>query len=131
MEIGHLTDSQEKTADMIQDMMDKVVARKGFDEIQANLEGYDTPSKIRDRNNPDKFFIPDITGTVNGRKSYFELGLKTEGDQTRELVTKWRLLADLAGFKNGKLYIAVPRGNMAFINRIMTDYTIQAEVVKI
>lgn len=129
METGFLTDSQEKTAEMVQVMLDKVVNGKGFDQVKANMEGFETPSKIRDRKDPDKFFIPDVTGMINGRKSYFELAVKSE--DAREVVTKWRLLSDLASFRNGKLYLAVPRGHMAFTNRILADYNIKAEVVKI
>ncbi len=131
MEIGHLTSAQDKSADMILELLTKVVNNKNYETVKANVEGYETPSKITDRKNPEKFFIPDVAATVNGRKSYFELGLKPSSEQTQDLITKWRLLADLAAFKNGKLYIAVPRGNMAFINRMMADHSIVAEVIKL
>ncbi|MEM9835337.1 MAG: hypothetical protein AAF828_02470 [Bacteroidota bacterium] len=129
MEQGHLTNTQEKDAELIEVMIKKVVSGKGFEEIKANVDGYETPSKLRDRKQEDKFFIPDVTGKINGRKSYFELGMKTTDE--RELVTKWRILSNLANYKNGKLYLAVPRGHMAFTNRIVADYQIKAEIVKI
>jgi len=129
MEHGILTNTQEKDPDLIQALLDKVVKKKGFDEVRANVEGYETPSKIRRGKDSEEYFIPDVTGEVNGRKSYFELGMKTNDE--RLLVTKWRLLSNLAAYKNGKLYLAVPRGHMAFTNRILADYPIQAEIVKI
>lgn len=129
MEHGILKDTQEKDQALIQRLLDKVVKGKGFDEIKANVDGYETPAKIRRGKDSEEYYIPDVTGEVNGRKSYFELGMKTEDE--RELVTKWRLLANLADYKNGKLYLAVPRGHMAFTNRILADYPIKAEVVKI
>ncbi|MEL6140214.1 MAG: hypothetical protein AAFU67_01180 [Bacteroidota bacterium] len=129
MEQGILTDTQEKDPDLIQALLDKVVKKKGFDEVRANVEGYETPAKIRRGKDSEEYFIPDVTGEVNGRKSYFELGMKTNDE--RLLVTKWRLLSSLAAYKNGKLYLAVPRGHMAFTNRILADYPIQAEIVKI
>ncbi|PHI19639.1 hypothetical protein CEQ90_12270 [Lewinellaceae bacterium SD302] len=132
MEQGIVTDGQDRDPELIQKMIDKIVVRKGFDEIKANIEGYESPSKIRRGKDSEEYYIPDVTGVVNGRKSYFELGLKTDDDETmRQVVTKWRLLANLAAYKNGKLYLAVPRGHMAFTNRILADYPIQAEVVKI
>ena len=129
MENGILTDAQQKDAELIQTLLDKIVSKKGFDNIKANAEGYETPAKIRRSKDSEEYFIPDVTGEVNGRKSYFELGLKS--DDVREVVTKWRLLSSLAAYKHGKLYLAVPRGHMAFTTRILADYPIQAEVVKI
>ena len=130
MEQGILTEDQGKDPEMITTMIEKLVQRKGVDQIKANADGYETPSPIRrNKDGEEIVYIPDVTGTINGRKSYFELGMKAEDE--RSLVTKWRLLSDLAGIKNGKLYLAVPRGHMAFTNRILADYPIRAEVVKI
>lgn len=129
MENGILTEAQQKDPEMITLLLDKIVKKKGFENIRANAEGYETPAKIRRGKETEAYFIPDCTGEVNGRKSYFELGMKS--DDERELVTKWRLLSSLANYKHGKLYLAVPRGHMAFTNRILADYPINAEVVKI
>lgn len=129
MENGILTEAQQKDPEMIDLLLEKIVKKKGFENIRANAEGYETPAKIRRGKDTEEFFIPDCTGEVNGRKSYFELGMKSEDE--RELVTKWRLLSSLANHKHGKLYLAVPRGHMAFTNRILADYPISAEVVKI
>lgn len=133
MEHGIVTESQEqRDPEMIKKLIEKVVTRKGFDDVRANIEGYESPAKIRRGKDSDEFYIPDVTGEVNGRKSYFELGLKTSDETTiRQVVTKWRLLSNLAAHKNGKLYLAVPRGHMAFTNRILADYPIQAEIVKL
>ena len=129
MENGILTEAQQKDAELITLLLDKIVKKKGFENIRANAEGYETPAKIRRGKDTEEYFIPDVTGEVNGRKSYFELGMKS--DDERELVTKWRLLSSLANYKHGKLYLAVPRGHMAFTNRILADYPIKAEVVKL
>ncbi|MEM6396596.1 MAG: hypothetical protein AAF741_09625 [Bacteroidota bacterium] len=135
MDKGILTEAQGKDPELIKKMVEKIVERKGFDQIKANADGFDTPAPIRKKDkegNVEYTYIPDVTGTINGRKSYFELGMKTEGnDDTQKLVSKWRLLSDFAAIKNGKLYLAVPRGHMAFTNRILADYPIKAEVVKI
>lgn len=132
MEQGIITDGQDRDPEMIKKLIEKVVLRKGFDDVKANIDGYETPGKIRRGKDAEEYYIPDVTGMVNGRKSYFELGLKTDDPKVeRQVVTKWRLLANLAAYKNGKLYLAVPRGHMAFTNRILADYPIQAEIVKI
>ena len=129
MENGLLTEAQQKDTDLIEKLLEKIVNKKGFESVKANAEGYETPAMIHFRDDNEKFYIPDVTGVVNGRKSYFELAMKTSDE--RDLVTKWRLLSDLATLKHGKLYLAVPRGHMAFTNRILNDYPITAEVVKI
>ncbi|MGB3547527.1 MAG: hypothetical protein WBA17_11165 [Saprospiraceae bacterium] len=129
MENGILTENQQKDAELIEQIIKDIVTRKGYQDIKANVEGYETPAKIRRSSEKEEFFIPDVTGELNGRKSYFEVALKT--DDERELVTKWKLLSSLAGYKNGKLFLAVPRGHMAFTNRILEAYTIKAEIIKI
>lgn len=131
MEEGILTAEQQKEAELIREVVDKVVSPRGYKDIRANLEDYETPSKLTRASSADEdeAFIPDITGVLNGRKSYFELALKT--DKVRPVVTKWKLLANMAQFKRGKLFLIVPRGHFAFANRILNTYPIQAEIIKL
>ncbi len=126
MENGILTEAQQKDAELITLLLDKIVKKKGFENIYANAEGYETPAKIRRSKDSEEYFIPDCTGEVNGRKSYFELGMKS--DNERELVTKWRLLSSLASYKHGKLYLALPPGPLACTDRILAEYPLQAAV---
>ncbi len=126
MEEGILTEVKKPT--LIKKVIDKVVSPRGYKKIKANVEDFNTPSKLnRERN--DESFIPDITGVRNGRKSYFELALKT--DKIRQVVTKWKLLSRMATFKRGKLFLIVPRGHYAFTNRILKKYPIEAKIVRI
>jgi len=77
----------------------------------------------------DVNFIPDITATKNDKKGYFEIAKKVK--DTSQLVNKWKLLATLAEMKNGDFHIFVPHGHMKFTREILTDYGINAEVVKL
>lgn len=130
MEQGILTELQEKDPEMIRDIVENFISRKGYNNIRANLEDFETPAKLTRRvKGEEESFIPDATATMNGRKSYFEVSLKTEN--TRPVVTKWKLLSNLASLKNGKFFLLVPRGHMAFTNRLVTQYTIEAEIVKL
>ncbi len=129
MEEGILTVEQQKGSELIREVVDKIVSPRGYKDIRANLEDYDTPSKLSRAGEDDEAFIPDITGVLNGRKSYFELALKT--DKVRPVVTKWKLLSNMAKFKNGKLFLIVPRGHFAFTSRLLNKYPIQAEVIKL
>ena len=113
---------------IIKVVISKVVTPKGFKMIRANIDNFDAPSKLNRKGDND-YFVPDITGILNGRKSYFEVAMKT--DKIRHLVTKWKLLSNMARFKEGKLFLLVPKGHLAFTNKIIKDYAISAEVIKI
>lgn len=130
MEQGILTDLQEKDPDMIREIVENFISRKGYNNIRANVGDYETPAKLTRRvKGEEESFIPDATATLNGRKSYFEVSLKT--DNTRPVVTKWKLLSNLASMKNGKFFLLVPRGHMAFTNRILSRYPMEAEIIKL
>ncbi len=126
MEDGILTEVKKPT--LINEVIDKIVSPRGFKKIKANVEDFDTPAKLQ-RERDEESYIPDITGVINGRKSYFELSLKTE--KIRQVVTKWKLLSRIAGFKRGKLYLIVPRGHYAFTNRILDQYPIEAKIIRV
>ena len=64
MENGILTETQQKDADLIELLLEKVVKKKGFENICANADGYDTPAKIRRSKDTEEYFIPDCTGGV-------------------------------------------------------------------
>jgi hypothetical protein len=126
MEDGLFTEI--KHPSLIKTMVQKLVRPKGFEIVKANVEGYEPPARLK-RKGEDEGFIPDATGTINGKKSYFELALKTE--KISDLVTKWKLMSNLAQFRGGKLYLVAPKGHVAFTNRLLKDYPIQAKLVKI
>ena len=128
MEEGILTD--QKDEELIQQMLDDFICPRGYKNIRANVDEYETPSRLsRQTSDGEESFIPDATGIINGRKSYFELALKS--DSKRATVTKWKLLANLAKFKRGKLYLVAPRGHYAFVDRLLKKYPISAEIVKL
>ena len=113
---------------MIRVVIDKVISPKGFKKIRANIDSFESPSKLN-RKGDDQFYVPDITGVLNGRKSYFEVAMKTE--RIRHLITKWKLLSNMARFKEGKLFLLVPKGHLAFTNKIVRDNQISAEIIKV
>jgi hypothetical protein len=126
MEEATLT--QVKEPALITRIIEKVVKPMGYKKIKANVEDYEIPAKLSQQSG-QKTFIPDITGRLNGRKSYFELAVKT--DKRRQVVTKWKLLANLAKFKGGKLFLIAPRGHYAFAKRLLDDYPIEAKLIKV
>lgn len=95
--------------------------------IKANYDGYDAPQTFN-RADEDISFVPDITGRKRTSKFYVEIAMKA--DNTRKMVSKWKLLSTLASMKGGKLYLLAPRGHKAFVERLMDKYQLpNAELV--
>ena len=97
--------------------------KKGFQNIKANtdIDDLETPSKFTlvGRDEP---VIPDITGVINGRKSYIEIAEKNGNKE--EIVSKWKLLYTLAERKGGKLYILALKGHKSFTDKIVLQYNL-------
>lgn len=102
--------------------------KRGFSNIKANYEGYETP-KVYTKPEEDKPYVPDLTVTKTGGKSYVEVALKTDNIERR--ISKWKLLNTLAAMKGGKLFLLAPRGHKAFVNRMLKKFSLNATVVSI
>lgn len=97
--------------------------------FKANTEGYESPKTF---NQPHEglAFTPDMTGQRRTNKFYLEIALKTEN--SRELVSKWKLLSTLASMKGGKLYLLAPRGHKSFVANILDNHQLpNTELVSI
>ena len=102
---------------------------RGFKKIKANFEEFETPSSF---NRPDENLrvTPDATGLKRGRKSYFEVMLKTTNP--RRKVSKIKLLNRLASMRGGKLFLLAPKGHKAFVQRIVSRHNLyNAEIVSL
>lgn len=114
-----------------EELMEKAleyVQQKGFDNIKAaSHDNFDDTTSFS--KNGDKTVSPDITATKRGGKSYFQISLKNDDEQST--VSKWKLFATLAEMKNGSLYILAPRGHKSFTINLVKDYNINAQVVSI
>lgn len=126
MREGTLTDL--KSEEIIEDVITRVVRKKGYEAIKANSEGYETPSGFENKEEGN-ILIPDITAKRFGAKSYFEIAVKT--DLKRKVVNKWKLLSLMARAKGGKFHIVAPRGNFAFADRLVQKHDIAANIIKL
>jgi len=99
--------------------------KRGFSNIKANCEEYETPAQFN-RQDEEDAFIPDITGLKTGGKSYIEIATKTENVSRK--VSKWKLLSLLAARKGGKLFLLTPRGHKRFAEEVVKDHNLNAEV---
>lgn len=100
----------------------------GFQDIRANMEGYETP-KSYERTHDKQVFTPDVTGFNMFNKHYLEVSMKT--DKLMKDISKWKLLSELASMKGGKLYLMAPRGHVRYTRDVINQYNIPAEVIKI
>lgn len=104
------------------------VKRKGYEQIRANMEGYEVPSGYG-RQNDDERFIPDVTAKQLFEQSYFEIILK--GENQDKIISKLRLLSMLVSQKGGRLFLMTPPGNLNFAKELIAKYSINGEIVKI
>lgn len=78
MEPALLTEG--KNPELILEAIKKVVNAKGYKGIKANVDEFETPSRLQ--RNDNEAFIPDITGVKAGRQSYFEIVVKSTPSRT-------------------------------------------------
>ncbi|MBD2752962.1 hypothetical protein [Spirosoma validum] len=101
---------------------------RGFSDIQANAEGYQKPNGYG-RQQDGQSFIPDVTGRQFDHKSYFEVILKTTDPDY--LVSKLKLLYQLASLSGGQVYLMAPKGHLPFARSIAANSRITAEVINL
>ena len=73
MENGILTNGKDEA--LVRKLVESVVSTRGYQEIKANVDGYDTPAKLR-RPNAEGAYIPDATGLLNGKKKLLRISSK-------------------------------------------------------
>ncbi|WP_171739814.1 hypothetical protein [Spirosoma taeanense] len=98
----------------------------GFADIKANAEGYPTPIAYG-RQQDGESFTPDVTGKQFNHTSYFEVVLKTS--EREHLLSKLKLLHQLATLQGGQLYLMAPKGHAPFAKSILLSSRISAEVI--
>ncbi len=122
-----LTRPMSKDEEIIKKVLDTWVSRNGYSEVQANIEGYDTPSGMSNMENED-LLVPDIMAKKRSGRWYIEV-VKKDGDAERT-VSKWKLLSILGKNKGGGLILIAPSGNFAFADRLTKKHDINVKIVK-
>jgi len=102
--------------------------RRGFENIKANVEGFETPSGFKKKGDGE-LLVPDVSAQNHHSKYYSEISMKPK-DKTliQDIVSKWKLLSMVADIKGGGLYLFAPYGNKSFTTRLLDRYDINAEV---
>ena len=101
----------------------------GFENIKADLEGYETPKSYLQKGANNKI-TPDIVAVKNGRKYFFDISLKSQ--RPRLLKTKWLFLDVLSRMKSNRFKIITTRGHYKFTDAMREDINVSnKEPIKI
>lgn len=90
----------------------------GFENIKADLEGYDTPKSFLKKGS-DVSVTPDIVAEKNGTKHYFDISLKSE--KPNLLKSKWLFLNTLSTLKSRRFRLITTKGHFKFTNEMLDD----------
>lgn len=100
------------------------VQKRSVTSLKAKAEGYEEP-KIFTNTQTNDVVQADISFTTQGGSRHFtDIALKE--DDTRSLVTKWKLLSIMASLKKGKLHLLAPKGHKMFTQKLVKRYNINA-----
>ncbi len=119
-------DKQENTETLEESVA--YLENKGFENIKADLEGYETP-KSYSKKGSDIVITPDIVAERAGIKHYFEVSLKSE--KPNLLKSKWRFLDVLTRMKNHRFKIITRRGHYKFTNEMLQDLNLEKNLIKL
>lgn len=100
--------------------------KRGFSDIKANFGDFERPTTYS-KPHEDASYIPDITAQRSGSKCYIEIATKDENSERN--ISKWKLLSTLTSMRGGKLFLLAPKGHKAFVERVIRDYRINADLV--
>ncbi|RDK88470.1 hypothetical protein [Marinirhabdus gelatinilytica] len=119
-------DKQENTETLEESVA--YLENKGFENIKADLEGYETPKSYK-KAGSDISITPDIVAERAGIKHYFEVSLKSEKPSL--LKSKWRFLDVLTRMKNHRFKIITRRGHYKFTNEMLKDLNLEKNLIKL
>ncbi len=90
----------------------------GFENIQADMEGYETP-KSYIRKGSDNKITPDIVAEKYCRRHFFDISLKSE--KPTLLKSKWLFLETLSKMKEGSFRVITTYGHYKFTDSMLAD----------
>ena len=92
--------------------------RSGYQNIKADMEGYDKP-KVYHKVGSTDALGPDIEAESGGKKHYFEISVKTERRQL--LKSKWLFLDTISKMKDYRFIIITRRGHYKFTQDMIEE----------
>ena len=101
---------------------------KGFENIKADIDGYETPKSYHKKGSAITV-TPDVVAEREGIKHYFEVSLKST--EPHLLKSKWRFLDVLTRMKNHRFKIVTRRGHYKFTHDMLRDLNLDKSPIKI
>lgn len=126
----HSVQSNETKYRKLVDSAVSLLKSKGFDKIKADLDDYEKPATLHQRDG-EAAYTPDLTAHGNGGKCYFEIVTPDKKGEENRVIGKWKLLSTLAQMRNGTFFLLVPRGAMRFATQVLSRYDIDADILKL
>ncbi|GMN04792.1 hypothetical protein MTsPCn5_01800 [Croceitalea sp. MTPC5] len=121
-----------KQKEQNQDILEQSISHlqfKGFENIKADIPGYDTPKTFKSKRSGVEV-TPDISATKNGKKYFFDISLKST--KVDLLKSKWLLLDTFSRLKTNRFKIITTRGHLKFTRDLLNDIQLsQKEFIKI
>ena len=117
------TDKQDNT-EFLEKSIDHLEAT-GFENIKADLEGYETPKSYL-RKGEEMKITPDIVAMKNGRKYFFDISLKSA--KPKLLKTKWLFLDTLSRMNSNRFRIITTRGHYKFTDDMLDDVNLSNKI---
>lgn len=117
------TDKQDNT-EFLEKSIDHLKAT-GFENIKADLEGYETPKSYL-RKGEEMKITPDIVAMKNGRKYFFDISLKSA--KPKLLKTKWLFLDTLSRMNSNRFRIITTRGHYKFTDDMLDDVNLSNKI---
>ncbi|MGC1204769.1 MAG: hypothetical protein WA839_07775 [Flavobacteriaceae bacterium] len=108
---------KDKYADVLEDSI-TYLENRGFEDIKADMDGYETPKSYK-KAGSDITVTPDIVAMKEGRKHYFDIGLKSE--KPKLLKSKWLFLKTLSNLKSHRFKLITKRGHYKFTQDMLED----------
>ncbi|MBT8385481.1 MAG: hypothetical protein KJO83_07200 [Bacteroidia bacterium] len=102
--------------------------KKGFENIKAEVDGYETPKSYL-KVGSDISITPNIVAERNGTKHYFEISLKSE--EPTLLKSKWQFLDTFTKMKDHRFKIITRRGHFKFTREMLDDLHLDKEPIQL
>ena len=112
---------KEKYSDILENSI-TYLENHGFENIKADLEGYETPKSYA-KSGSDISITPDVVAMKEGRTYYFDISLKSE--KPKLLKSKWVFLNTLSKLKSSRFRLITARGHYAFTKEMLESINLQ------
>ncbi|MFK7782562.1 hypothetical protein [Psychroserpens sp.] len=116
---------KEKYKDILENSVE-YLEQHGFENIQADTEGYETPKSFIKKGS-DVTITPDIVAEKNGNKHYFDISLKSE--KPKLLKSKWLFLNTFTALKSHHFKLITTKGHYKFTSEMMDDVNMNSKTL--